>query len=45
VGPRAVLDDAKNLIPAGVQIRTFQSIASRYTDYAVPAHHVVLLGF
>jgi hypothetical protein len=46
MGPRAVLDDAKNLIPpAGVQIRTFQSIASRYTEYAVPAHHVVFVGF
>jgi len=45
VGSRALLDGAENLIPAGVQIRAFQSVASPYTDYAVPAHHVVFLGF
>jgi len=45
VGPRALLNGAENLIPAGVQIQAFQSVASRFPYYAVPAHHVVFLGF
>ena len=41
MGPRAVLDGAENLVPAGA----FQSVASRCADYAVPAHHLAFLGF
>ena len=28
---------AENLAPPGFDPRTFQSVASRYTDYAIPA--------
>ena len=37
VGPRAVLDGCKNLASPGCDPRTVQPIASRYTDYAIPA--------
>jgi hypothetical protein len=39
VGPRAGLDGCgKSRPPPGFDPRTVQPVASRYTDYAIPAH-------
>jgi hypothetical protein len=35
--PEPVWIGAENLAPPGFDPRTFQSVASRYTDYAIPA--------
>jgi hypothetical protein len=35
--PEPVWIGAENLAPLGFDPRTFQSVASRYTDYAIPA--------
>jgi hypothetical protein len=37
VGPRACLDLRKISPPPGLYLRTFQPVASRYTDCAIPA--------
>ena len=34
---------AKNLAPTGIRSRTVQPVASRYTDYAIPALHTTTL--
>ena len=40
VGPRAGLDRCgKSRLPPGFDLRTVQSVASRYTDCAIPAPH------
>jgi hypothetical protein len=45
VGPRAGLDVCgKSRPPTGIRSRTVQSVASRYTDYAIPAHPLVVCG-
>ena len=36
--PGPVWVDAENLAPPEFDPRTFQLVASRYTDYAIPAH-------
>jgi hypothetical protein len=42
VGPRAGLDRyGKCRLPPGFDGRTVQALASRYTDYATPAHRLV----
>jgi len=38
VGPRAGLDGWGNLAPTEIRPRTIQPVASRYIDYALPAH-------
>ena len=38
VGPRKVWKFTENLALTGIRTRTAQSLASRYTDRAVPAH-------
>jgi hypothetical protein len=40
VGPEPVCIGAENLAPPRFDLRTFQPVASRYTDYAIPAPHV-----
>jgi hypothetical protein len=35
--PEPVWIGAENLAPPGFDPRTFQPVASRYTDYAIPA--------
>ena len=41
VGPRAGLDRrGKSRLPPGFDPRTAQAVASRYTDWAVPAHRI-----
>jgi hypothetical protein len=35
--PEPVWIDVENLTPPGFDPRTFQPVASRYTDYAIPA--------
>jgi hypothetical protein len=35
--PEPVCISAENLAPPGFDPRTFQPVASRYTDYAIPA--------
>jgi hypothetical protein len=37
--PEPVWIGAENLAPPGFDPRTFQPVASRYTDYAIPAPH------
>jgi hypothetical protein len=37
VGPEPVWIGAENLAPPGFDPRTFQPVASRYTDCAIPA--------
>ena len=38
-GLRAVLDESGKIsLPPGFDPRTTQRVASRYTDYAIPAH-------
>jgi hypothetical protein len=37
VGPRAGLDGAENLAPPGFDPRTVQPVASRFTDWDIPA--------
>jgi hypothetical protein len=40
VGPKAGLDGCgKSRRPLGSDPRTVQAVASRYTDYAIPAHN------
>jgi hypothetical protein len=36
VGPRAGLDECENFAPPGYDPRSVQSVASRYTEYAIP---------
>jgi hypothetical protein len=39
VGPRTGLDRCeKSRLPPGFDSRTVQPLASRYTDYVIPAH-------
>ena len=38
VGPRAGVDWCGKSPPPGFELRTIQSIASRYTDWAITAH-------
>jgi hypothetical protein len=33
---------AENLAPPGFDPRTFQPVASRYTDYAIPAPRIIM---
>ena len=40
----SVLTGAENLTPPGFDPRTDQPVASRYTDYAMPAHTVDCVG-
>jgi hypothetical protein len=35
--PGPVWTGAENLVPLGFDLRTVQPVASRYTDYAIPA--------
>ena len=42
VGPRASLDRWKILPPPGFDPRTVQPVASRYKDYAISAHTIIL---
>ena len=38
VGPGSVWTGAENLVPPpGIDLRTVKPVASRYTDYAIPA--------
>jgi hypothetical protein len=41
--PEPVWIGAENLAPPGFDPRTFQPVASRYTDYAIPARTVLIL--
>ena len=41
VGPRAGLDEDKNLPPPGLDPRTVQPVVSCYSDGAVAAHSVI----
>jgi hypothetical protein len=36
---------AENLAPSGFDPRTFQPVASRYADWAIPAPHYILFPF
>jgi hypothetical protein len=38
--PGPVWISAENLAPPGFDPRTFQPVASRYTDYVIPAPHL-----
>jgi hypothetical protein len=38
--PGPVWIGAEKLTPTGFDLRTFQPVASRYTDYAIPARDV-----
>jgi hypothetical protein len=40
--PEPIWIGAENLAPPGFLPRTFQPVASRYTDYAIPAHNNTL---
>jgi hypothetical protein len=40
VGPRAVLEGAKNVTLPRFKPRTIQPVANRYTGYALPAHRL-----
>jgi hypothetical protein len=42
--PELVWIGAENLAPPGFDPRTFQPVASRYTDYAIPAPVIVFSG-
>ena len=42
--PELVWTDAENVAsPLGFDLRNVQPVASRYTDYAIPAHEVTVL--
>jgi hypothetical protein len=41
--PEPVWIGAENLAPPGFDPRTFQPVASRYTDYAIPAPHILFI--
>jgi hypothetical protein len=43
--PEPVWIGAENLAPPGFDPRTFQAVASRYTDYAIPALLYLQLTF
>jgi len=40
--PWSVWIVVENVVPPGFNPRTVQPVASRYTDYAIPAHTMVL---
>ena len=43
VGPRALLDEReKNWLPTGFDPRIFQPVASRHTDWAIPAQYFLV---
>jgi hypothetical protein len=37
-GPQAGLEGAENLTPTDIRSPDYPALASRYTDYALPAH-------
>ena len=38
-----VCTGAKNLAPPGFDLRAIQSVASRYTDYAISDHVIIII--
>ena len=42
-GPQGRSGRAENLVPTGIRSRTVQPVVSRYTDWAIPAHCLIVL--
>ena len=42
-GPQGRSGRVENLVPTGIRSRTIQPVAGRYTDWATPAHYLIVV--